>query len=184
MEEIKTQNDEHFSTTLSQRDIKPLISGEMADPFTVLGAHLVLIDMGPALAVRALLPGARSVVVLDLVPDQEIPAPLVDEHGLFEAVLPGERKISPYRLKVDFGTDPIPTFYDCYSFGPVLTEDDLFLFGEGNFYEIYEKLGAHIWQHQGIMGTFFAVWAPSASRVSVVGDFNQSDNAADNRWKP
>ena len=175
MEEMKTQNDEHFTATLSPRDIKPLISGEMADPFAVLGAHPVVLDTGPAVAVRALLPGARSVVVLDLVPDQEIAATQVDEHGLFEAVLPGERKIFPYRLKVDFGTDPIPVFYDCYSFGPVLTEDDLYLFGEGNFYEIYEKLGAHIWQHQGVMGTLFAVWAPSASRVSVVGDFNQWD---------
>jgi len=175
MEEIKKQNDEHFTTTLSPSDIKPVISAETADPFAVLGAHPVVLDTGPALAVRALLPGARSVVVLDLVPDQEIPAPLVDKQGLFEAVLPGERKIFPYRLKVDFGTDPVTTFYDCYAFGPVLTEDDLYLFGEGNFYEIYEKLGAHIWQHQGVMGTFFAVWAPSASRVSVVGDFNQWD---------
>ena len=175
MEEMKTQNDEHFTATLSPRDIKPLISGEMADPFAVLGAHPVVLDTGPAVAVRALLPGARSVVVLDLVPDQEIAATQVDEHGLFEAVLPGERKIFPYRLKVDFGTDPIPIFYDCYSFSSVLTEDDLYLFGEGNFYEIYEKLGAHIWQHQGVMGTLFAVWAPSASRVSVVGDFNQWD---------
>ena len=113
--------------------------------------------------------------VLDLVPGKEIPAPLVDDHGLFEAVLPGEREIFPYRLKVDFGTDPVTTFYDCYSFGPVLTEDDLYLFGEGNYYEIYEKLGAHPWHHQGVKGTFFAVWAPSASRVSVVGDFNQWD---------
>jgi 1,4-alpha-glucan branching enzyme len=147
----------------------------VADPFTLLGAHPVVLDTVPALAVRAFLPGARSVAVLDLVPGQEIPAPLVDAHGLFEAVLPGEREIFPYRLKVDFGTDPVTTFYDCYSFGPVLTEDDLYLFGEGNFYEIYEKLGAHPWHHQGVTGTFFAVWAPSASRVSVVGDFNQWD---------
>jgi 1,4-alpha-glucan branching enzyme len=115
------------------------------------------------------------VAVLDLVPEQEIPAPLVDAHGLFEAILPGEPEIFPYRLKVDFGTDPVTTFYDCYSFGPVLTEDDLYLLGEGNYYENYEKLGAHPWHHQGVKGTFFAVWAPSASRVSVVGDFNQWD---------
>jgi 1,4-alpha-glucan branching enzyme len=165
----------NLPTTLNPRDIKPLISGEVADPFTLLGAHPVVLDTEPALAVRAFLPGARSVAVLDLVPGQEIPAPLVDAHGIFEAVLPGEREIFPYRLKVDFGTDPATTFYDCYSFDPVLTEDDLYLFGEGNFYEIYEKLGAHPWQHQGVTGTFFAVWAPSASRVSVVGDFNQWD---------
>lgn len=161
--------------TLNPRDIKPLIAGEVADPFTLLGAHPVVLDAGPALAVRAFLPGARSVAVLDLVPGQEIPASLVDAHGLFEAILPGEREIFPYRFKVDFDTDPVTTFYDCYSFGPVLTEDDLYLLGEGNFYEIYEKLGAHPWNHQGVSGTFFAVWAPSASRVSVVGDFDQWD---------
>ena len=107
--------------TLTSEEIKHLVSGNLADPFIYLGAHPVLTDSGSGLAVRAYLPGARSVAVLDLVPGQEIPAPLVDEHGLFEAVLPGEPEIFPYRLKVDFGTDPGTIFYDCYSFGPVLT---------------------------------------------------------------
>ena len=155
--------------------MKRLVSGELTDPFTVLGAHPVTLDNAFGLVVRAFLPGARKVTILDLVPGQEIPATLVDKHGLFEGILTGDREIFPYRLKVDFGTDLIPIFYDCYSFEPVLSEYDLYLFGQGNHYEIYEKLGAHPWRHQGVSGALFAVWAPSASRVSVVGDFNQWD---------
>ena len=164
-----------MKTTLSPKEIKSLVSGELADPFTLLGAHPVSLGKGPAVAVRAFLPGARTVTVLDLVPKQEVKARLVDKHGLFEAVLPGKREILPYRLKVDFGAEPIATFYDCYSFWPVLTEYDLYLFNQGNHYEIYEKLGAHPWQHQGVSGVLFGVWAPSATRVSLVGDFNQWD---------
>jgi len=74
---------------------------------------------------------------------------------------------------VDFGTNVPATFYDCYSFSPVLSEDDLYLFNQGNQYRIYDKLGAHPCLHQGVSGVFFAVWAPSATRVSLVGDFNQ-----------
>jgi 1,4-alpha-glucan branching enzyme len=164
-----------FPTTLNPRDIEQLIAGKMADPFALLGAHPVTVETGPALAVRAFLPRARSVSVLDVAPGQQVSAQLVDERGLFEAILPGERNVFPYRLRVDFGKDPIATFYDCYSFLPVLTEDDLYLFNEGNHYDIYEKLGAHPMRHQEISGTFFGVWAPSASRVSIVGDFNQWD---------
>ena len=162
-------------STLSAEKIKSLISGEMADPFTLLGPHPVALEKGPAVAVRAFLPGARSVAILDLDPEREILAGRLHKQGLFEAVLPDLSEIFPYRLKVDFGSGPFSTFYDCYSFWPVLTDDDLYLFNQGNCYEIYEKLGAHPWRHQEVSGVLFAVWAPSAVRVSVVGDFNQWD---------
>ena len=150
-----------------------LVSGEAGDPFTLLGAHPLKGETGPAVVVRALLPGARSVTVLDLDPDAEIETRRINDQGLFEAVLPGKKEIRPYRLRVDFGTDVSATFYDCYSFSPVLSEDDLYLFNQGNQYRIYDKLGAHPCLHQGVSGVFFAVWAPSATRVSLVGDFNQ-----------
>jgi len=150
-----------------------LVSGEAGDPFTLLGAHPLKGETGPAVVVRALLPGARSVTVLDLDPDAEIETRRINDQGLFETVLPGKKEIRPYRLRVDFGTDVSATFYDCYSFSPVLSEDDLYLFNQGNQYRIYDKLGAHPCLHQGVSGVFFAVWAPSATRVSLVGDFNQ-----------
>ena len=164
-----------MKTTLSPEEIESLVSGELADPFTLLGAHSISLGKEPAVAVRAFLPGSRSVSVLDLVPDREVRARLVDKHGLFEVVLEGKKEIFPYRLKVDFGAESVASFYDCYSFLPVLTEYDLYLFNQGNHYEIYEKLGSHPWQHQGVSGILFGVWAPSATRISVVGDFNQWD---------
>jgi 1,4-alpha-glucan branching enzyme len=162
-------------TTLSTKDIKQLVSGELHDPFALLGAHPLTLGSTPFVAVRTLLPGARSVAVLGLEPGREIAALRLHDQGLFEAVLEGARTISPYRLKVDFGTGLISTFYDCYSFLPVLGDDDLYLFNQGNHYRIYDKLGAHPWRQQGVTGVFFAAWAPAAVRLSVVGDFNQWD---------
>jgi len=127
------------------------------------------------MSVRAFLPGAKSVAVMDLDPDRKHAASLVDREGLFEAILPGVMEVFPYRLKVDFGVEPVSTFFDCYSFLPVLSDYDLYLFSQGNNYEIYEKLGAHPCIHQGVTGILFAVWAPSATRVSIIGDFNQWD---------
>ena len=132
-----------------------------------------MLDSGPAVTVRALLPGAQSVSVIGLGPYQETEAQQLDKTGLFEAVFPGDTDILPYRLKADFGSDSISTFFDCYSFSPCLTEYDLYLFNQGNHLEIYEKLGAHPLVHQGVPGVLFGVWAPSAARVSLVGDFNQ-----------
>jgi len=164
-----------LSTTLTKQEIKGLVSGELADPFKLLGVHPTELDSAPAMVVRAFLPGARSMAVLDLDPDREVRAELVDRQGLFEAVIEGNKEIAPYRLKVDFGTGFHSFFYDCYAFLPVLTDDDLYLFNQGSHYLIYEKMGAHPLVHQGISGILFAVWAPSATRASIVGDFNQWD---------
>lgn len=169
-----------FNTGRSDGALNPprleaLLSGQLKDPFDVLGAHPIALDSGPGVVVRAFLPGARRVAALDLNPGEEIEMSLIHKAGLFEAVLEGERLIAPYRLKVDFGSGLISRFYDSYSFSPVLSEYDLYLFNQGNHYDIYKKLGAHPTRHQGVSGVLFAVWAPSAARVSVVGDFNQWD---------
>lgn len=158
-----------------KNDLKNLLSGDFADPFSLLGAHPVTYKGEDCIIVRVLLPGAKKVVIEDLDPKKEIRAYPVSKRGLFEGIMPGIKDIFPYHLKVDFGIGTITRFYDCYSFLPVLSDYDLYLFGQGNNYKIYEKLGAHIMKHQGISGVLFAVWAPSASRVSVIGDFNQWD---------
>ncbi len=155
--------------------VEALFSGTLADPFTLLGGHAVELKDGPGQVIRAAFPGALSVSVLGVDPGGEVKAALVDQRGLFEAVLPGVTTFSPYRLKVEFAPGHQASFYDCYSFLPVLSDFDLFLFSQGNNYKIYEKLGAHPITHQGVSGVLFAVWAPSAARVSLVGDFNQWD---------
>jgi 1,4-alpha-glucan branching enzyme len=161
--------------TLKPQQLKALLAGELRDPFDILGAHPVALEKGPGVVVRAFLPGARRMAVLDLNPGEETEMSLVHEAGLFEVILEGERLIAPYRLRAGFGAGQTSTFYDVYSFAPVMSELDLYLFNQGNHYEIYNKLGAHPTRCQGVSGVLFAVWAPSAARVSVVGDFNQWD---------
>ena len=121
-----------MNPTLSSQEIKKLVSGKLADPFSVLGAHSVSHNNNRAVAVRIFLPEAQTVSVMDLLPDKEVAAHLIHKHGLFEAILPESTAILPYRLRVDFGVDLMSTFYDCYSFLPVLKERDLFLFNQGN----------------------------------------------------
>ncbi|MBW1787728.1 MAG: 1,4-alpha-glucan branching protein GlgB [Deltaproteobacteria bacterium] len=164
-----------MNTTLTRRQIESVVSGDLPDPFTILGAHPLPDKTGPAVAVRAYLPDAVAVAVLDLIPGEELPARTIGDKGLFEAVVEGVEQIQPYRLKTVFKGGGVSIFYDCYAFSPVLTEYDLFLFNQGKHYDIYEKLGAHPMRHQAISGVHFAVWAPSAAGVSLVGDFNQWD---------
>ncbi|MBN1847032.1 MAG: 1,4-alpha-glucan branching protein GlgB [Deltaproteobacteria bacterium] len=165
-----------MSSTLNIHAINNLLSGKSHDPFAVLGAHPFRDDQNDSgLVVRAFLPGAQSVFVLDLDPDKNHEATLINDQGLFEVILHGIETIKPYRFRVDFGVGTVSTFYDCYSFSPVISDYDLYLYNQGNHYEIYNRLGAHPWLHQGISGVLFAVWAPSATRVSVIGDFNQWD---------
>ena len=159
--------------TLTHEEIERLVSGRCTDPFALLGAHGVHGTDGEAVAIRVFLPGARRVTVLEVPPGGRFEAGMIHEGGLFEAVLHGWTGPKPYRLEVDFGSERPSTFHDCYSFLPVLTEEDLYLFNQGTHYRIYEKLGAHPCMHQGVAGVCFAVWAPSAARVSVIGDFNQ-----------
>lgn len=156
-------------------NLKKLISGNFADPFSILGAHPASREGKDGILVRAFIPGAKSVSVEDLDPEGDVKARRISRKGLFEAFIARKDNISPYHLKVDFGTGKITRFYDCYSFLPVLSDYDMYLFGQGNNFKIYERLGAHIMNHQGVKGVLFAVWAPSASRVSVIGDFNQWD---------
>ncbi|MBN1626351.1 MAG: 1,4-alpha-glucan branching protein GlgB [Deltaproteobacteria bacterium] len=156
-------------------DLKSLISGKFSDPFSLLGAHPESHEGRWGVVVRAFLPGAKGVFVEDLDPEREVKARLISRKGLFEAFISDVKDIFPYHLNVDFGTGRAARFYDCYSFMPVLSDYDLYLFGQGNNLRIYERLGSHLMRHQGVSGVLFAVWAPSASRVSVIGDFNQWD---------
>ena len=160
-----------MSSTLSKEQINNLVSGNLADPFSILGPHYEKDN----LIVRAFIPGAKTVSVGGLGSDISSQSVHVDKHGLFEILFSVGTPINPYRLNVEFAGGNRSSFYDCYSFMPMLSDYDMYLYGQGNHYNIYDKLGAHIVTHQGILGTLFAVWAPSAKRVSVIGDFNQWD---------
>ncbi len=100
---------------------------------------------------------------------------LIHPAGVFEAVFPGETEIFPYQLAVNLPGGQQRLVEDPYRFPPMLAAEDLRLFAEARDFELYRKLGAHPRRHGRVTGAFFAVWAPSARSVSVVGDFNQWD---------
>jgi 1,4-alpha-glucan branching enzyme len=100
---------------------------------------------------------------------------LLAPEGLFEAFIPGRSEVCAYELKARSADGRVRQFRDPYCFLPTLGDQDLYLFNEGNEHRIYDKLGAHLRDLGGTPGVAFAVWAPAAARVSVVGDFNGWD---------
>ncbi|MBZ5699831.1 MAG: 1,4-alpha-glucan branching protein GlgB [Acidobacteriia bacterium] len=156
-----------------------LSRAEHPDPFRLLGPHVAGEGDAKRLVVRAFLPRASEVsVVLEGHPNP-VPALRISPEGLFEAALPfgPVLPISPasYRWRVREAGEAVLESYDPYAFPPLLTDFDLHLMGEGTHYLKYEKMGAHLATVLGVAGVQFAVWAPNAMRVSVVGDFNQWD---------
>ncbi|MBV9376962.1 MAG: 1,4-alpha-glucan branching enzyme, partial [Alphaproteobacteria bacterium] len=127
------------------------------------------------LSVRAMLPGVQEVAVVESATGK-IAGEAVQVHrdGFFVATIPDRKEPFRYRLRASSGAAQ-REFYDLYSFPPVLGELDIHLLAEGNHLASYRKLGAHPTIHEGIEGVVFAVWAPNAQRVSVVGDFNSWD---------
>ncbi len=106
--------------------------------------------------------------------DASWPMELADEAGFFAVLLPG-KTVPKYTLEVTYDNGTVQTIHDPYAYGPQLSEEDLKKFDAGVLYNAYEKLGAHPMVIGGVAGTYFAVWAPCAMRVSVVGDFNLWD---------
>jgi 1,4-alpha-glucan branching enzyme len=158
--------------SLPREIIRAVITGEHGDPFSVLGPHQ---GSNGLITVRAFLPDAREATVVPLEPGAS-PQPLkpLDPAGLWEGDVHGRWPFA-YRLRV---VDPQGHGYeieDPYRFPPTLTGYDLHLLGEGTHYRIYERLGAHPIRLADVDGTLFALWAPNARRVSVVGDWNGWD---------
>ena len=158
---------------LSTPDLHALLDARHGDPFAVLGLHA---DDTGRWWLRALLPGARRVDAVAT--DGRALAQLAArEGGLFEAVLSADTRAAcpRYQLRVDWGNGHPQTFDDAYAFPSQIGALDRHLLGEGTHLRPYEVLGAHLMTVDGVTGTRFAVWAPNASRVSVVGDFNGWD---------
>ncbi len=182
--------------SLASHVIESLIVARHGDPFAVLGPHRVKGSGGDGDVVRALLPNAISVEVLarasSTTSSTAAPRSLgtlvrIHDAGLFEGsvgaflALDGAAPSGPppYRLRVVWpsaaGGTVVQEIDDPYAFGPLLGALDLHLIGEGRHHRLGESLGAHVARVQGVDGVRFAVWAPNAQRVSVVGDFNGWD---------
>lgn len=154
---------------LTQKELERIVSGEFGDPFIFLGMHKI---DDKRIVVRVLNPEAASVIVI--IEGKHYEMSKLSNEGLFEFVMES-KVIKSYKVEYKYFNGTTYRTKDPYSFLPVLSEYDLFLFGEGNHHKIYEKLGAHVMEHGGVKGVHFAVWAPSAKRVSVVGSFNNWD---------
>ena len=148
--------------------------GYHGTPFDVLGLHLIDGGKQPGLVVRTFQPLAESVAVRR--GGQTFPMRRVHADGVYEALFPQAVEFFRYQLELTLPGGRTVVVEDPYRYPPVLTEYDLYLFGEGNHFRLYDKLGAHVIQHDGVWGVAFAVWAPSAERVSVIGEFNQWDS--------
>ncbi|MBC8094579.1 MAG: 1,4-alpha-glucan branching enzyme, partial [Akkermansiaceae bacterium] len=160
---------------LTQDELRSLIEVNHRSPHQLLGMH-PLGDSG-GLVVRAFIPGAAKV---EIQPTHEKKKPAiklerVHESGLFEGVTTAAQEVYAYDLVTTDSKKHVRRTRDPYSFLPTLGEADLYLFGKGDERRIYEKLGAQLRTIDGVPGTSFAVWAPNAERVSVVGDFNGWD---------
>jgi len=150
-------------------EYEALVSGQHNNPFAVLGPH----KGANGRVVRTLQPHAAKVELVDAQGKSLANMKKIHAGGLFEAPLPPRKR--HYALRVTDGSGQSCVAEDPYRFPSALGEMDLYLLGEGSDRYIYKKLGAHLCQLKGVTGTRFAVWAPNASRVSVLGDFNGWD---------
>ncbi|HTW27323.1 MAG TPA: 1,4-alpha-glucan branching protein GlgB [Acetobacteraceae bacterium] len=148
--------------------VEALVQARLADPFGLLGPH----DTPAGRAIRAFLPEASSVTVIE----RQTGLPIgklarVHPAGFWSGIVDSR---APYRLRIASGGDA-HDIEDPYSFGPALGDLDVHLLGEGRHHDYARQLGAHLTTLEGVPGVRFAVWAPNARRVSVVGDFNRWD---------
>jgi 1,4-alpha-glucan branching enzyme len=150
-------------------EYEAIVTGCHNNPFAVLGPH----SGTKGRVVRALQPHAQKVELVDAAGKRLANMKKIHAGGLFEGPLPPRKR--HYALRVTDGSGHACVAEDPYRFPSALGEMDLYLLGEGSDRYIYRKLGAHLCRLRGVAGTRFAVWAPNASRVSVLGDFNGWD---------
>jgi len=155
----------------ARKELERLLRGEHHDPHSILGAHPLDEVERPTVTIRALHPEAVGVEVC-LENGQVFPMEPISPRGIFVTQVTGQCWPFFYRLRFRFPDGTTWEEFDPYRFLPTLGEMDLYLSGEGTHHRIYDRLGAHTREVEGIGGVSFAVWAPNAKGVSVVGDFN------------
>lgn len=167
--QIKTY---HELDQIERDTVESLFLATHSDVFAYLGRHRLA--EGDEV-VRVLIPGAVS---LDIVNRRNgeliVPSEKIDERGFFVAVLPDDAPDYALRIRYTEDTEPVIE-EDPYHFGSALQDMDSWLLAEGKHLRPYETLGAHFAELDGVKGVRFAVWAPNAQRVSVIGEFNNWD---------
>src|SRR5882672_1561120 len=160
---------------LTPEELRSLVEVKNRSPHQLLGLHPM--GDGSGLIARALLPNAAKA---ELQPVHEKDKPTVKlkrvpKTDIFEGTTTEANRVYAYDLIITDHSGKTRRTRDPYSFLPTLGEADLYLFGKGDERRIYDKLGSHLHTIDGVAGASFAVWAPNAQRISVVGDFNNWD---------
>jgi len=160
-----------MTVSINKDEIQAVIDSNHGDIFSCLGLQ---VESGGTFSVRVFIPGATAVCVCSAETKNELASlECLHDDGFFAGTVPFSEP-SAYLLKVRFGDSEV-VVHDCYRFSSQIEESDLYLYGEGTNEKSYDFLGAHLIEVDGVTGCRFSVWAPNASRVSVVGDFNSWD---------
>ena len=154
-------------------ELDTLVRGDHSDPHHILGGHPYKQGPDQGVIIRAYHPEAYRVTLLW--DGQSVTMARIHPGGIFEADLKKAAWPFPYHFRFHFKDGNTWETEDAYRFLPSLGEMDLFLFNEGNHLKLYERLGAHQTTLDGVSGVSFAVWAPNAKRVSLLGEFNRWD---------
>ncbi|MEO0407556.1 MAG: 1,4-alpha-glucan branching enzyme, partial [Cyanobacteria bacterium P01_A01_bin.135] len=163
-----------MTMTVAPDQIDRIVWNQHQNPFEVLGPHKIDDDGKTTWVIRAFLPNAQEAWVIRPESIEDHPMTSVHHPNFFECQLETP-DLSGYQLRIKEG-DHERVIYDPYAFqSPQITDFDVHLFGEGNHHRIYEKMGAHPATIDRVSGVCFAVWAPNARNVSLLGDFNNWD---------
>lgn len=155
---------------LNQAEVKAIVCSEHDNPHNLLGAHVT--DKG--ILINTFIPTAVRIQVKVTNGKVLYPMIKIEKEGFYSVLIPGN-KVVPYTYLVTYDNNTMQEITDPYRFDPVIDPLDLSRFANGIHYNIYDKLGAHPMVVEGVSGVLFAVWAPNAIRVSVVGNFNNWD---------
>jgi len=158
--------------TISAEQVESVIRNLHHDPFQILGPHEIEVNGSKNWVVRAFVPDSTEVYLFNPGTGEEYPMRSAHNQHFFEVVLPGHKEIFMYQYRIVAMNGHERFVHDPYFFLPQMGELDLYLFGQGDHHKIYEKLGAHPMEVNGVKGVYFAVWAPNARNVSVIGNFN------------
>ncbi|MDR3317392.1 MAG: 1,4-alpha-glucan branching protein GlgB [Puniceicoccales bacterium] len=159
---------------ISKEELSSFINAKNSQPHDRLGMHQWGRNSKKNIVVRTFLADAKKCFVVDSKTKRKYLMKKLDPSGFFETLI-DVPDFFAYHLEIENFNGHRTTFSDAYSFQPTISDFDQYLFNKGKHEKIYEKLGAHILTINGIEGTSFALWAPNAQRVSVVGDFNHWD---------
>jgi 1,4-alpha-glucan branching enzyme len=176
--------EKYVHTQINLNSLTSIIDGVSADPASILGPHKIEVEGRNAVAVRGYFPGFEQAWLLDETHAATRPMRRIHPSGVFEGLMPQLDSTTPqYRFRISNSTGKTIEMQDPYAVPSLISDFDRHLFNAGQHWQIYEKMGAHLREVEGHSGVNFAVWAPNAQSVQVIGDFNHWDGRSHSMQK-